>query len=118
MVKIAKLPVIPDKRYFSIGEVSHLCNLKPHVLRYWEQEFDVIKPTKRRGSRRYYQAKDVELIRFIRHLLYEKGYTINGARQELKKESKAKTEVVTADDGVIQSLILDLELLLSDLQKV
>lgn len=114
MAKLAKLPEIPDKRYFSIGEVSHLCDLKPHVLRYWETEFDVIKPTKRRGSRRYYQAKDVELIRFIRELLYQQGYTINGARQELKKKTTKPNEVHC---GVLQSLISDLELLLSDLQQ-
>ncbi|WP_320825742.1 MerR family transcriptional regulator [Reinekea sp.] len=78
-----ELPVIPGKRYFTIGEVSELCAVKPHVLRYWEQEFAQLSPVKRRGNRRYYQRKDVMLIRQIRHLLYEDGYTIGGARQKL-----------------------------------
>ncbi len=77
------LPEIPNKRYFTIGEASDLCGVKPHVLRYWEQEFSQLKPTKRRGNRRYYQHKDVEMVRLIRHLLYEKGFTITGARQHL-----------------------------------
>ncbi|MHC8441606.1 MAG: MerR family transcriptional regulator [Candidatus Eutrophobiaceae bacterium] len=74
---------LPGKRYFTIGEVSDLCNVKPHVLRYWEQEFTQIKPTKRRGNRRYYQRADVFLIRQIRALLYEQGFTILGAKQRL-----------------------------------
>lgn len=74
---------IPAKRYFTIGEVSELCGLKAHVLRYWEQEFPQLSPVKRRGNRRYYQRDDVLLIRVIRHLLYEEGFTINGARQKL-----------------------------------
>jgi DNA-binding transcriptional MerR regulator len=78
------LPPIPDKIYFSIGEISRLCRLKPHVLRYWEQEFPDLSPKKRRGNRRYYQQKEVLLVRRIRHLLYEEGYTIDGARQQLK----------------------------------
>jgi len=77
------LPTIPDKIYFTIGEVSRLCKLKPHVLRYWEQEFSQLAPTKRRGNRRYYQHKDVLLVRKIRDLLYVEGYTIEGARQQL-----------------------------------
>lgn len=77
------LAAIPSKRYFTIGEVSELCNVKPHVLRYWEQEFPSLKPVKRRGNRRYYQRHDVMLIRQIRSLLYEQGYTIGGARQKL-----------------------------------
>ena len=77
------LPVIPGKRYFTIGEVSDLCGVKPHVLRYWEQEFSQLKPVKRRGNRRYYQRHDVILIRQIRNLLYEQGFTIGGARQQL-----------------------------------
>lgn len=79
----SELPVIPSKRYFTIGEVSELCDVKPHVLRYWEQEFPTLKPVKRRGNRRYYQRHDVVLIRQIRSLLYEQGYTIGGARQKL-----------------------------------
>ena len=78
-----ELPVIPGKRYFTIGEVSDLCQVKPHVLRYWEQEFPQLKPVKRRVNRRYYQRHDVELIREIRSLLYEQGFTIGGARQQL-----------------------------------
>lgn len=77
------LPPIPAKRYFTIGEVSELCGVKPHVLRYWEQEFAQLKPVKRRGNRRYYQHHEVLLIRRIRELLYEQGFTINGARNKL-----------------------------------
>ena len=77
------LPSIPAKRYFTIGEVSELCSVKPHVLRYWEQEFTQLKPLKRRGNRRYYQHHEVLLIRRIRHLLYEEGFTISGARNRL-----------------------------------
>jgi DNA-binding transcriptional MerR regulator len=79
----ATLPVIPAKRYFTIGEVSELCAVKPHVLRYWEQEFTQLKPIKRRGNRRYYQHHEVLLIRRIRDLLYEQGFTISGARNRL-----------------------------------
>lgn len=79
----AELPEIPAKRYFTIGEVSELCEVKPHVLRYWEQEFSQLKPVKRRGNRRYYQRQDVILIRQIRSLLYEQGFTIGGARQRM-----------------------------------
>ncbi len=81
-----ELPAIPGKRYFTIGEVSELCAVKAHVLRYWEQEFPDLKPMKRRGNRRYYQRKDVVMIRQIRSLLHEQGYTINGARQKLSGE--------------------------------
>jgi DNA-binding transcriptional MerR regulator len=83
----ADLPPIPAKRYFTIGEVSDLCAVKPHVLRYWEQEFSQLKPVKRRGNRRYYQHHEVLLIRRIRDLLYEQGFTINGARHRLDSES-------------------------------
>jgi DNA-binding transcriptional MerR regulator len=82
--KIA-LPPIPAKRYFTIGEVSELCGVKPHVLRYWEQEFTQLKPVKRRGNRRYYQHHEVLLIRRIRELLYEQGFTISGARNRLEE---------------------------------
>jgi len=81
--KKAELPPIPAKRYFTIGEVSELCGVKPHVLRYWEQEFTQLKPVKRRGNRRYYQHHEVLLIRRIRELLYEDGFTISGARNRL-----------------------------------
>ena len=80
---LAPLPPIPAKRYFTIGEVSELCGVKPHVLRYWEQEFTQLKPVKRRGNRRYYQHHEVLLIRRIRELLYEQGFTISGARNKL-----------------------------------
>ncbi len=91
-----ELPPIPAKRYFTIGEVSELCGVKPHVLRYWEQEFTQLKPVKRRGNRRYYQHHEVLLIRKIRELLYEQGFTINGARnrlQELQQEGRHTAEV-------------------------
>lgn len=78
------LPEIPGKRYFTIGEVAELCDVKPHVLRYWEQEFTQLKPVKRRGNRRYYQQDDVRMVRTIRTLLYERGFTITGARQQLR----------------------------------
>ena len=81
-----QLPPIPAKRYFTIGEVSELCGVKPHVLRYWEQEFTQLKPVKRRGNRRYYQRQDVLVIRQIRGLLYDQGFTIGGARQRLEGE--------------------------------
>lgn len=81
---IAPLPPIPAKRYFTIGEVSELCGVKPHVLRYWEQEFTQLKPVKRRGNRRYYQHHEVLLVRRIRELLYSQGFTISGARNRLE----------------------------------
>jgi len=85
--KLAELPEIPRKRYFAIGEVSELCDVKPHVLRYWEQEFPQLKPAKRRGNRRYYQQDDVLMVRRIRSLLYEQGFTIGGARLRLREAS-------------------------------
>jgi len=88
------LPAIPAKRYFAIGEVAELCDVKPHVLRYWEQEFSQLKPVKRRGNRRYYQQDDVLLVRRIRSLLYDQGFTIGGARQQLR-ESVRSTEPAT-----------------------
>jgi DNA-binding transcriptional MerR regulator len=84
-----ELPPIPGKRYFTIGEVSELCGVKAHVLRYWEQEFDDLSPVKRRGNRRYYQREDVLMIRQIRGLLYDQGYTIGGAKQKLVSEDSA-----------------------------
>ena len=84
-----ELPPIPAKRYFTIGEVSELCEVKPHVLRYWEQEFPQLSPVKRRGNRRYYQRQDVILVREIRALLYQEGYTIGGARQRLSEEGNS-----------------------------
>ena len=90
------LPPIPAKRYFTIGEVSELCGVKPHVLRYWEQEFTQLKPVKRRGNRRYYQHHEVLLIRRIRELLYEQGFTINGARNRLDSHGGVIDEPVQA----------------------
>ncbi|MEW6168852.1 MAG: MerR family transcriptional regulator [Pseudomonadota bacterium] len=87
--QLAALPEIPRKRYFAIGEVSELCDVKPHVLRYWEQEFPQLRPVKRRGNRRYYQQEDVLLVRRIRSLLYEQGFTIGGARQRLREMAKS-----------------------------
>ena len=84
------LPAIPAKRYFTIGEVSELCGVKPYVLRYWEQEFTQLKPMKRRGNRRYYQHHEVLLIRRIRELLYEQGFTISGARNRLSESASAR----------------------------
>ncbi|WP_324778617.1 MerR family transcriptional regulator [Thiobacillus sedimenti] len=85
----SELPPIPAKRYFTIGEVSELCAVKPHVLRYWEQEFTQLRPVKRRGNRRYYQHHEVLLIRRIRELLYEEGFTISGARQRLEHDAES-----------------------------
>ena len=95
------LPAIPAKRYFTIGEVSDLCGVKPYVLRYWEQEFTQLKPMKRRGNRRYYQHHEVLLIRRIRELLYEQGFTISGARNQLSElhQSRGETERQTTTDG-------------------
>jgi DNA-binding transcriptional MerR regulator len=90
-----ELPPIPAKRYFTIGEVSELCGVKPHVLRYWEQEFNQLKPVKRRGNRRYYQHHEVLLVRRIRELLYNQGFTISGARNRL--DEGASSEVVVHD---------------------
>ncbi len=92
----AELPPIPAKRYFTIGEVSELCGVKPHVLRYWEQEFTQLKPVKRRGNRRYYQHHEVLLIRRIRELLYEEGFTISGARNRLDHSSIAHEDKAEA----------------------
>ncbi len=94
-----QLPPIPAKRYFTIGEVSELCGVKPHVLRYWEQEFTQLKPVKRRGNRRYYQHHEVLLIRRIRELLYEQGFTISGARARLDEsavQGKSSSTKLTA----------------------
>ena len=102
-----ELPAIPGKRYFTIGEVSELCGVKPHVLRYWEQEFPQLKPLKRRGNRRYYQRQDVILIRQIRSLLYEHGFTIGGARQRLSGE-EAKVDV-NQSQQIIRQLRAELE---------
>ena len=102
------LPPVPEKRYFAIGEVSRLCAVKPHVLRYWEQEFPQLKPIKRRGNRRYYQRQDVILIRQIRSLLYEHGFTIGGARQKLSGDE------VKADSSMSQQIVRQLRIELEE----
>ena len=110
-----ELPPIPGKRYFTIGEVSDLCAVKPHVLRYWEQEFPQLKPVKRRGNRRYYQRQDVLIIRQIRSLLYDEGFTIGGARQRLTGES-AKSDV-TQSQQIIKQIRMELEQVLKILRR-
>lgn len=109
-----ELPPIPSKRYFTIGEVSDLCEVKPHVLRYWEQEFPSLSPLKRRGNRRYYQRQDVLLIRQIRSLLYDQGFTIGGARQRLGGET-VKVEA-TQIRQIISQTISELEEVLHGLK--
>lgn len=114
-IELTALPPIPAKRYFTIGEVSELCGVKPHVLRYWEQEFTQLKPVKRRGNRRYYQHHEVLLIRRIRELLYEQGFTISGARNKL--DSRASNlaggieEVQVEEAPVVDTARLRAELL-------
>ena len=105
-----ELPPIPGKRYFTIGEVSQLCEVKPHVLRYWEQEFPQLKPIKRRGNRRYYQRQDVIIIRQIRSLLYDQGFTIGGARQRLAGEDAKQDQ--TQFKLLVKQMIVELEDLL------
>ncbi len=110
-----ELPIIPGKRYFTIGEVSELCGVKSHVLRYWEQEFTQLKPVKRRGNRRYYQRHDVILIRQIRNLLYDQGYTIGGARQKLTGEEAADDN--NQSQQIMRQMRTELEELLVLLKK-
>ena len=111
----AELPPIPGKRYFTIGEVSGLCAVKPHVLRYWEQEFPQLKPVKRRGNRRYYQRQDVLMIRQIRALLYDQGFTIGGARQRLSGD-EAKDDV-NRSQQIIRQVRMELEQVLQVLKR-
>ena len=108
----SNLPLIPAKRYFTIGEVSELCGVKPHVLRYWEQEFTQLKPLKRRGNRRYYQHHEVLLIRRIRELLYEHGFTINGARNRLDEPHATALKLSKTESG------LDIGLVKSELKSI
>ena len=110
-----ELPPIPAKRYFTIGEVSELCGVKPHVLRYWEQEFEQLKPVKRRGNRRYYQRGDVIMIRQIRSLLYEQGFTIGGARQQL--EGQGASDDVNRSQQIIRQVRTELEQVLHTLKR-
>ena len=110
-----ELPPIPGKRYFTIGEVSELCAVKPHVLRYWEQEFPQLKPVKRRGNRRYYQRQDVLIIRQIRSLLYDDGFTIGGARQRLTGD-QAKNDV-SQSQQIVKQLRIELEQVLKILRR-
>ncbi len=114
-ISAVELPAIPGKRYFTIGEVSDLCAVKPHVLRYWEQEFPQLKPVKRRGNRRYYQRHDVLMIRQIRGLLYEQGFTIGGARQQLSGDG-AKEDGFQSQQ-IIKQLCTELEEILHILKR-
>ena len=109
------LPAIPAKRYFTIGEVSELCGVKPYVLRYWESEFAQLKPMKRRGNRRYYQRHDVLMIRQIRSLLYEQGFTITGARQRL--EGQQQRNEVSMSSQIVRQVRLELEEVLQILRR-
>ena len=110
------LPAIPAKRYFTIGEVSELCGVKPHVLRYWEQEFTQLKPVKRRGNRRYYQHHEVLLIRRIRQLLYDEGFTISGARHRLDQVVEQATKNSNSKGGDTASLRKEIESVLEALR--
>lgn len=110
-----ELPVIPDKRYFTISEVSFLCAVKAYVLRYWEQEFSQLKPVKRRGNRRYYQQQDVLLVRQIRKLLYDDGFTIEGARAQLSAAPETVSNSVKVD-AMVKKVIAELEGVLQSLQ--
>jgi len=109
------LPAIPDKRYFTISEVSDLCAVKAYVLRYWEQEFPTLKPVKRRGNRRYYQQQDVLLVRQIKKLLYDDGFTIEGARAQLANTDEPISQTVK-DDAIMKKVIAELESVLHNLQ--
>lgn len=112
-----ELPTIPGKRYFTIGEVSELCSVKPHVLRYWEQEFPQLKPVKRRGNRRYYQRQDVLTIRQIRALLYDQGFTIGGARQQMSDDPVKASSSEIKYDVLLEEMIVELQEVLQVLKK-
>ncbi len=114
----SELPPIPAKRYFTIGEVSELCAVKAHVLRYWEQEFTQLRPVKRRGNRRYYQHHEVLLIRRIRELLYEEGFTISGARQRLEHDADATPEAAQAPEARAPLDIAKLRAEITDILKI
>jgi DNA-binding transcriptional MerR regulator len=114
-----ELPPLPEKIYFTIGEASKLCLLQPHVLRYWEQEFPQLRPAKRRGNRRYYQKVDILLVRHIRELLYEEGFTIEGAKAKLFAEVSANKTVnkVNSVHSSLQEIAKELENILTDLKE-
>lgn len=116
--KKADLPPIPAKRYFTIGEVSELCGVKPHVLRYWEQEFTQLKPVKRRGNRRYYQHHEVLLIRRIRELLYEEGFTISGARNRLDNHLSQDADAGNGRAGSVRNGAADLGAIKGELREL
>lgn len=116
--KLGTIPVIPNKRFFTIGETSELCAVKPHVLRYWEQEFRQLRPSKRRGNRRFYSYHDVQLVRTIRELLYEQGFTIEGARKQLAvfRGQTKEQSVAEPSKSLITNLIQELNSILRDLR--
>ena len=117
-IRDTDLSPIPDKLYFSIGEVADLCQLKPHVLRYWEQEFPQLCPSKRRGNRRYYQRRDVLLVRQIKNLLYGKGYTIEGARLQLVSNESVSLQKMQRSHAALQSAVSQLEKIVEELEVV
>ena len=108
-----KLPSIPDKKYFSISEVSNLCRVKTHTLRFWEKEFDMLKPVTRRGNRRFYQKEDIQVVRNIRNLLYEEGLTIPGAKKKISSKKSDQQETFNKE-----FLLDDLEKILKEIKKV
>ena len=114
--KLTALPPIPEKIYFTIGEVGQLCLLEPYVLRYWEQEFPQLKPTKRRGNRRYYTREEIVLIRNIRSLLYEQGFTISGARRRIEENKEIVIAEKTDSNELIKDVIGQLQHVLKDLE--
>jgi len=115
---VQELPLIPDKLYFSISEVGKLCLLKPHVLRYWEQEFPQLSPNKRKGQRRFYQRRDILLVRKIKNLLYEEGYTIEGARAKLEEDKKKDSPQKSFNSsGLVQDAIVQLKGIVAELER-
>ncbi len=114
----SQFPPIPAKRYFTIGEVGVLCGVKPHVLRYWEQEFAQLKPVKRRGNRRYYQHQEVLLIRRIRELLYDQGFTINGARNRLEQNKAYPTSLQKVTESISNRSSTDLKYVRSEIKNI
>jgi DNA-binding transcriptional MerR regulator len=116
--ELIALPPIPAKRYFTIGEVSELCGVKPHVLRYWEQEFTQLKPVKRRGNRRYYQHHEVLLIRRIRELLYEQGFTISGARNRLDSRMVGNVDPEVEPNAALPPLEVDTVAIRNELSEI